>query len=371
MRHTDYLADVARGDVAHVLEKERTYRGSWKRRGGVGAFMMLARKWDRLESMLGQKGETLDAIDQYDIFDHIALVPTGEDGTPLAEVRDLRRYLLLVEAEMVSRGVVQQIGGSLISGISVYDADAPVTERKPDQLDKITSLVRVLVEELPDLHLLTSRHERLQIAIRELGDLLGLDLPESDERLVPRRRAEFDALRGTARGGGGGVFLQEHTPGTPEDGGQHGLSVGYDDVPWIVEYPADGVVRKYVTWIRDLMYVERAPTIYVLEAALANADQYKIEQWLSGSEGKSVRETYAEQVRAALACYRPNEAGYYVLDLARCRWEVRCDFYPIMRAEVNAKEREGLFPWQRGMYSWSEAETKFKIKSEWLAWTER
>jgi hypothetical protein len=36
--------------------------------------------------------------------------PLGTDGTVLAEVRDLRRYLLLVEAEMVARGVVETDG---------------------------------------------------------------------------------------------------------------------------------------------------------------------------------------------------------------------------------------------------------------------
>jgi hypothetical protein len=33
--------------------------------------------------------------------------PSGRDGSLLAEIRDLRCYLLLVEAEMVSRGVVK------------------------------------------------------------------------------------------------------------------------------------------------------------------------------------------------------------------------------------------------------------------------
>jgi hypothetical protein len=41
------------------------------------------------------------------IFAAIRQGPGGEDGTVLAEVRDLRRYLLLVEAEMMARGVVQ------------------------------------------------------------------------------------------------------------------------------------------------------------------------------------------------------------------------------------------------------------------------
>jgi hypothetical protein len=87
--------------VTLLLEKEKTYKGSWKKRGGVGAFMMLARKWDRLENMLeGSKPA-------YDLFAEIEANPSGCDGTILAEVRDLRRYLLLVEAEMTARGTLE------------------------------------------------------------------------------------------------------------------------------------------------------------------------------------------------------------------------------------------------------------------------
>jgi hypothetical protein len=96
-----YLSDIASADVTLLLEKEKTYKGSWKKRGGVGAFMMLARKWDRLENMLeGSKPA-------YDLFAEIEANPTGEDGSILAEVRDLRRYLLLVEAEMTARGTLE------------------------------------------------------------------------------------------------------------------------------------------------------------------------------------------------------------------------------------------------------------------------
>ena len=112
MRHLDYLEIVAAGDVKHLLEKEKKYKGSWKQRGGVGAFMMLARKWDRLENMLEQPQththeDVTRTVGQYDLFGEIQANPTGEDGTALAEIGDLRRYLMLVEAEMMARGVVR------------------------------------------------------------------------------------------------------------------------------------------------------------------------------------------------------------------------------------------------------------------------
>ena len=112
MCHMDYLEAVAAADVAHLREKEVTYQGSWKKRGGVGAFMMMARKWDRLEPMITHFGfDIFAALELPDVSrssgEPYAGKNSGDDGTPLAEIRDLRRYLLLIEAEMVSRGVVK------------------------------------------------------------------------------------------------------------------------------------------------------------------------------------------------------------------------------------------------------------------------
>ena len=103
MKHLDYIHRIAATDVAHLMEREKTYRGSWKKRGGIGAFMMLARKWDRIENFMENKFA-------YDIFDGIYADRSGADGTVLAEVRDLRQYLLLIESEMVARGVVAIVG---------------------------------------------------------------------------------------------------------------------------------------------------------------------------------------------------------------------------------------------------------------------
>lgn len=94
---------VAQHDIAVLNAKDREYGSSWKRRGGGGAFYMLARKWDRIENQL-----------------RIAALPAS-DGAPAAllslrelmedqrnerdgicdDVADLRRYLLLVRAEQL------------------------------------------------------------------------------------------------------------------------------------------------------------------------------------------------------------------------------------------------------------------------------
>jgi hypothetical protein len=75
---------LASEDVKGLHNAEQSYGDSWKKRGGIGAFMMLARKWDRIEK------QSCDYTYE-------------EDKRPeglIDDIRDLRRYLLLVEAEM-------------------------------------------------------------------------------------------------------------------------------------------------------------------------------------------------------------------------------------------------------------------------------
>jgi len=82
---------VARADVTALEKAEESYGDSWKKRGGVGAFMMLARKWDRLEKQVDHA--------RYDVFKAIRQ-DKREEGI-IDDVRDLRRYLMLVEAEIL------------------------------------------------------------------------------------------------------------------------------------------------------------------------------------------------------------------------------------------------------------------------------
>jgi hypothetical protein len=95
------IADVTTADREGLIEAQRSYGDSWKKRGGVGAFMNVCRKWDRLDVMLSSDSEPRP---QYDIFraieQEVKNGTAGEDKV-LDAVRDLRRYLVLVEAEMM------------------------------------------------------------------------------------------------------------------------------------------------------------------------------------------------------------------------------------------------------------------------------
>ncbi len=87
-RTLDYV-EIARGDVAELQARYLSYGDSWKQRGGVGAYMVGIRKYDRLCTQAahfdGRIRETLIA----QAFD--------PDGA-LDDLIDLRRYLYLWEA---------------------------------------------------------------------------------------------------------------------------------------------------------------------------------------------------------------------------------------------------------------------------------
>ena len=81
---------ISAEDWTSLDKAEEDYGDSWRKRGGIGAFMMLARKWDRIEK------QVFDYT--YDIF--LALEEDRRPEGLIDDIKDLRRYLLLVEAHM-------------------------------------------------------------------------------------------------------------------------------------------------------------------------------------------------------------------------------------------------------------------------------
>jgi hypothetical protein len=96
LKYHRHLETIVRADVEYVRRKDAQYDASWKKRDGVGAFFTIVRPWDRLES--------ISRSVSYDVFAKIREEGLeGPDGSLIACVRDLRRYLLLVEAEMTEQ----------------------------------------------------------------------------------------------------------------------------------------------------------------------------------------------------------------------------------------------------------------------------
>jgi hypothetical protein len=111
------LEAIGSQDAKALAEKDKSYGSSWKKRGGVGAFMMLARKWDRLETQTQGHG--------YDIF--LAIEKNGahtslSDEGLLSDVQDLRRYLMLVEDELQQRAAARQMSRAALANLSTPTA---------------------------------------------------------------------------------------------------------------------------------------------------------------------------------------------------------------------------------------------------------
>jgi hypothetical protein len=91
------IEELGKLDTQELKCAEKSYGNSWKKRGGVGAFMMLARKWDRIENQVTKFN--------YNIFEAIITeLHKGENILEpkgiLDDIQDLRRYLFLIEAEV-------------------------------------------------------------------------------------------------------------------------------------------------------------------------------------------------------------------------------------------------------------------------------
>lgn len=113
LTYKDFLDQIGQADVRGLRKAELSYGDSWKRRGGIGAFMMLARKWDRLENVLmpldDEEGQcsakiTRGTTEQCAPFDILraAEIDKRPEGI-IDDIRDLRRYLILVMSELTAR----------------------------------------------------------------------------------------------------------------------------------------------------------------------------------------------------------------------------------------------------------------------------
>ena len=134
------INEICTIDCEELAEKEQSYGDSWKQRGGVGAFMMLARKWDRIENQCREEAG-------YDIFEVIAEQGIeNNNGGIIDDIRDLRRYLLLVEQHMISEmdgGTYKGVGDPIVDAVLSAEPEAHgyVNQDGPDHLNTIKQAV--------------------------------------------------------------------------------------------------------------------------------------------------------------------------------------------------------------------------------------
>lgn len=337
MKHLVQLRPVAIADVEHLLTKEKTYQGSWKRSGGRSAWFMIRRKIDRLLEMM-KRPETptdfaiysteeakkmrrntveVDTVhleylyESYvaeNIFAKIREAPGGEDGSVLAEVRDLRRYLLLVEAEMVSRGAI----------------DEPIVE------DRETAKSALLTA-------------------------------SCGERRVPRYNfsgGEKFALETQFSVEGKGGTITAHLPSVEETFA--GLT------PWLIPKKVfqNAPDSENDRALLDQLYDDHGAGLVKLAPCLDEPLHFKLTVYVR--QNSSLATTL---IKSALARYAPVDgAKVHVLKVFEAPQDYR-SAWRRLRSEYNAKELGDLEPLARGLYDWIEAETKFRIKQGLEYWT--
>jgi hypothetical protein len=92
MMLNDKLREITDADIEFCKDSD-----IWRKRGGVGVFMSMAERWDRIEAEVAP----VDNGEQEAVHGNVWDIFSATYGAPsiLNDVRDLRRYLLLVEAE--------------------------------------------------------------------------------------------------------------------------------------------------------------------------------------------------------------------------------------------------------------------------------
>lgn len=96
LNYRPHIEPLAKNDAEVVVEKDKQYGASWCKRGGTGAYHVFIRKFDRLEEWTKKF--------QYDMWQAIR-----EDNRPegiIDDIRDIRGYLLLIEAYAIENGMV-------------------------------------------------------------------------------------------------------------------------------------------------------------------------------------------------------------------------------------------------------------------------
>jgi len=164
------VVNLGNADAQHLQQKDYSYGSSWRKRGGVGAFMMLARKWDRLEKMceahnydifkpISKELKTLQVHDIAEVGHKITpsthpnpLYAETDDNTVLAQVRDLRRYLFLVESWLIlqAKSINHQNNGLQGHTIPLWVTDLEASESYTPTPIATTQQIEAMVKDRMD-----------------------------------------------------------------------------------------------------------------------------------------------------------------------------------------------------------------------------
>lgn len=354
-KHHNYLRQVADDDVACVRRKDLSYGASWKRRGGVGAFMIMARKWDRLENFMEHSDK------KYDVFHDVG---DGSDGTVLAEIRDLRRYLLLVEAELMAR---EEVPHDLADDVTAAELGAnaePGLDDWPNVLREQHEFSAAAGECLLRRH---PTWEPLDLSYMSAADLVKNIWTRPGDAVAPNGHTTpfvtheewkkiFTFFWGSpAQEADRRVPRYGSPPPVADDGAQHASLV-----PWAVNMQwrhrhgmqAGGEREgEFERWWRQV-----GPGVWALEPAVECLEDGKMS--LPG-------EVQGLYVWLTVESYLPNTA---LLNVESCPPDAR-SWFPLLPRDVNATERAALAPWQQALYREAGDGVGWRIWHAQEAWT--
>lgn len=95
-KYLEELDRIAKNDVEALKASQKNYGDSWCRRGGIGAYMIMIRKFDRLDNYMPNFN--------YDIFK--AINDDSRKENVLNDIQDARRYLMLIEAYVLANEAI-------------------------------------------------------------------------------------------------------------------------------------------------------------------------------------------------------------------------------------------------------------------------
>lgn len=384
LRYHRHLNTVTKADVEYVATKDAQYDASWKKRGGRGAWFTIVRPWDRLESML----KRLYADDVFFGLNHEGL--TGPDGSLIACVRDLRRYLLLLECEMMEQeeqrknaprplstasfvaGGAGTAGGSDASG--TYSVGVDVVQPGSDKtVVTLRGKDRGVLDETDHLAI----EKRLGEWVKdhqgsaEDGDIYSR---MAEDLGVPRHRVKatlFLMIYGGRHVGetieelGKRVYGEQLAGRRDVDGSQHAASY-----PFVMGW---GALSRMGEEMRDV-WEKRGPGMFVIE--------YRISPEKYRNLSPNLRNLFLPVYRAALPTdiFREAIGSYcqdkpiegaipvsYWLDVAKVPEHER-ERWPRREEEQNASEWSGLMEFQE-LYGWHDEPQKFILREKHRAWS--
>lgn len=107
MGYIDHVKKLANDIADAVIRKDAEYGGSWLKRGGVGAYFVMIRKFDRLETQCRKFK-----------FDILEAIQDQEPGEPLVDtIDDAIGYLLLIRSEAIERSGRRAVDAPELGGL--------------------------------------------------------------------------------------------------------------------------------------------------------------------------------------------------------------------------------------------------------------